>query len=288
MSNPVLVGYDATSSDRVPVTLGVAAARCVRSPLMIVCIYGTAPARDLLGAAQVAEDRVADASETLDDVVRELEASGIRVEFRGLGKVHPTRALHATARAEKAGLLVVGSPRREAVGPLLPGSIVERQMQGALCPVAVVPYGWALVGRKTIGVDYVDSAEGHEALRGAHALARRAGGTLYVVTAVSPGSAGALEGELRALAEGAQRSAIATLGGDAAVKADVFVEDPADALIRASENLDLLVCGSRGYGPPGAVSLGKVSRRVATEAGCPVVVVPRGGGRSLEVLLTQG
>ena len=112
MSNPVLVGYDATSSDRVPVTLGVAAARCVRSPLMIVCIYGTAPARDLLGAAQVAEDRVADASETLDDVVRELEASGIRVEFRGLGKVHPTRALHATARAEKAGLLVVGSPRR--------------------------------------------------------------------------------------------------------------------------------------------------------------------------------
>ena len=282
MSNPILVGYDATSSDRAPVTFGVAAARCVRSPLMIVCVYGTAPARDLLGTAQVADDRVADASEALDDVVRELEASGIRVEFRGLGKVHPTRALHAAAKAEEAGLLVVGSPRRETVGHLLPGSIVERQMQGALCPVAVVRYGWAVVSCKTIGVDYVDRAEGHEALRGAHALARRAGGTLCVVTAVSPGSAGAREGELRALAEGAQRSAIATLGADVAVKADVFVEDPADVLIRASENLDLLVCGSRGYGPSGAVSLGKVSRRVATEAGCPVVVVPRGGGRSLE------
>jgi nucleotide-binding universal stress UspA family protein len=289
MSNPILVAYDATSSNRAPVTFGVAAARCVHSPLMIVCVYGTAAARDLLGAAQVAEDRVADASETLDDVVRELQASGIRVEFRGLGKVHPTRALHATARAEEAGLLVVGSPRRETVGHLLPRSIVERQMQGALCPVAVVPYGWAaVVGRKTIGVDYVDSSEGHEALRGAHALARRVGGTLYVVIAVSPGSAGALEGELRALAEGAQRSAIATLGGDVAVHADVFAEDPADVLVRASENLDLLVCGSRGYGPPSAVSLGKVSRRVATEAGCPVVVVPRGGGRSLEALVTRG
>jgi nucleotide-binding universal stress UspA family protein len=289
MSNPILVGYDATSSDRAPVTLGVAAARCVRAPLMIVCVYGTAAARDLLGAAQVAKDRVTDASETLDDVVRELEASGIRVEFRGLGKVHPTRALHTEARTEEAGLLVVGSRRHEAVGHVLPGSIVERQLQGALCPVAVVPSGWvAVCGRKTIGVDYVDSAEGHDALRGAHALARRVGGTLYVVTAVSPGSAGALEGELRALAAGAQRSAIATLGGDVAVKADVFVEDPADVLLRASENLDLLVCGSRGYGPPGAVSLGKVSRRVATEAGCPVVVVPRAGARSLEVLVTQG
>ena len=161
-------------------------------------------------------------------------------------------------------------------------------MQGALCPVAVVPYGWAVVDRKTIGVDYVDGAEGHEALRGAHALARRVGGTLYVVSAVSPGAAGALEGELRALAEGAQRNAIATLGGDVEVKADVFMDDPADVLIRATENLDLLVCGSRGYGPPGAVSLGKVSRRVATEAGCPVVVVPRAGGRSLEALVPQG
>jgi nucleotide-binding universal stress UspA family protein len=289
MSNPILVGYDATSSDGAPVTFGVAAARCVGAPLMIVCIYGTAVARDLLGAAQVVEDRVADASEALDDVVGELEASGIRVEFRGLGKVHPTRALHATARAEEAGLLVVGSPRRETVGHLLPGSMVERQMQGALCPVAVVPYGWAaVVGRRTIGVDHVDSAEGHEALRGAHALARRAGGTLCVVTAVSAGSAGALEGEVRALVERAQRGALATLGSDVAVKADVIVEDPADVLVRASRNLDLLVCGSRGYGPLGAVSLGKVSRRVATEARCPVVVVPRGGGRSLEALATQG
>jgi nucleotide-binding universal stress UspA family protein len=289
MSNPILVGYDATSSDRAPVWFGIAAARCVGAPLIIVCVYRTTAARDLLGAGQVAEDRVADASEALADIVRELEASGVRVEFRGMGKVSPTRALHETARAEEAGLLVVGSARRGAVGRLLPGSIVERQMQGALCPIAVVPYGWAaVVGRKTIGVDYVDSAEGHEAMRAAHALARRAGGTLRVVTAVSAGSAGALEGELRARAERAQRSAIAALGGEVAVENDVFVEDRADVLIRASENLDLLVCGSRGYGPRGAVSLGTVSRRVATEARCPVVVVPRGGERSLDALLTQG
>lgn len=40
--------------------------------------------------------------------------------------------------------------------------------------------------------------------------------------------------------------------------------------------LDLLVCGARGYGPLRAVLLGGVSRRVAVEARCPVIVLPRG------------
>jgi nucleotide-binding universal stress UspA family protein len=288
MSKPILVGYDATASDHAPVRFSVAAARCTGASLIIVCVYATAAARDRLGAGQVDEDRVADASEGLDDVGRKLEADGIRIECRGLENPNAARALHDMARADEAGLLVVGSARRRAVGRVLPGSMVERLMQGAPCAVAVVPHGWAgVVGPNAISVDYVDSEEGREALRGAHALARRAGATLRVVTVVRAGSAGELESELRARAEGAQHSAIAVLGGDVAVETDVFVDDPADVLIRVSENVALLVCGSRGYGPRGAVSLGTVSRRVATEARCPVVVVPRWGERSLDALLTH-
>jgi nucleotide-binding universal stress UspA family protein len=58
-------------------------------------------------------------------------------------------------------------------------------------------------------------------------------------------------------------------------------------LIRVSEHLDLLVCGSRGYGPVRAVLLGGVSRRVAAEARCPVIVLPRGVRASLEALLAE-
>ena len=63
--------------------------------------------------------------------------------------------------------------------------------------------------------------------------------------------------------------------------------DPADFLIAASENIDLLVCGSRGYGPRRAVLLGGVSRRVTTEAHCPVIVLARGAEAGLDALIGE-
>jgi nucleotide-binding universal stress UspA family protein len=76
--------------------------------------------------------------------------------------------------------------------------LVERLMHGAPCPIAVIPYGWeADVTFKTIGVAYIDSEEGREALRGAHALARRARATLHVLTAVR--ASVAVYGETEAL-----------------------------------------------------------------------------------------
>ena len=41
---------------------------------------------------------------------------------------------------------------------------------------------------------------------------------------------------------------------------------------------DLLVCGSRGYGPVRRVLLGTVSSALVRQASVPVLVVPRGGG----------
>jgi nucleotide-binding universal stress UspA family protein len=68
------------------------------------------------------------------------------------------------------------------------------------------------------------------------------------------------------------------------VEAETLVGDPAGILRDFSEGLDLLVVGSRGYGPLRAVLLGSVSRRLMTEAHCPVIVVPRGVEAALEAL----
>jgi nucleotide-binding universal stress UspA family protein len=51
--------------------------------------------------------------------------------------------------------------------------------------------------------------------------------------------------------------------------------DPREILTEDSGELDLLVCGSRGYGPVRAVMLGSVSRVLAHSARCPLLVVPR-------------
>ena len=43
-------------------------------------------------------------------------------------------------------------------------------------------------------------------------------------------------------------------------------------------DVDVLVCGSRGYGPVRRVLLGGVAARLIRRAAAPVVVVPRGEG----------
>ena len=64
------------------------------------------------------------------------------------------------------------------------------------------------------------------------------------------------------------------------VEAEFTVGDPAHILTEASEQLDLLVVGSRGYGPMHAVMVGGVAGRLVREAACPVIVVPRDAGHT--------
>ncbi|HEX5781241.1 MAG TPA: universal stress protein, partial [Solirubrobacteraceae bacterium] len=57
----------------------------------------------------------------------------------------------------------------------------------------------------------------------------------------------------------------------------VFVAGAAGPELAAqSEHVDLMVVGSRGYGPRAAVLLGGVTHTVIRKAACPVVVLPRG------------
>ena len=54
-----------------------------------------------------------------------------------------------------------------------------------------------------------------------------------------------------------------------------------------ARTLDLLLAGSRGYGPMHAVLLGGVSGRLIRDAACPLVITPRGAGHPLEGLLAS-
>ena len=47
----------------------------------------------------------------------------------------------------------------------------------------------------------------------------------------------------------------------------------AEELVKGSGNVDLVVLGSRGYGPPQTMRLGSVSTQVVPEARCPVMIL---------------
>jgi nucleotide-binding universal stress UspA family protein len=50
--------------------------------------------------------------------------------------------------------------------------------------------------------------------------------------------------------------------------------NPADALLEAAREADLLVVGTRGHGGFTGLLLGSVSQQVSNHAPCPVVIVP--------------
>jgi nucleotide-binding universal stress UspA family protein len=59
------------------------------------------------------------------------------------------------------------------------------------------------------------------------------------------------------------------------VERQVEASNPADALLAAASDADLLVVGSRGRGGFRGLLLGSVSQQVSQHAPCPVVIVPR-------------
>jgi nucleotide-binding universal stress UspA family protein len=295
MSKPIVAGYDPRRGDRAPVDFGVSAARLTGARLIVISVES--------GGTGADADLLADGAEALAQLQRELEAEDVEAEARTVKSSSAARALHEAAEADDAGLLVVGSSRRSPVGRVLLGSTAERLMHGATCPVAVVPERWEPSGAlSTIGVAYVDSDEGRAAVRAGHALARRTGATLRIIAVVEhelgmhletePTLAGRaektdledVEGLRRVEAEKHLRDVVATLHDGVEVEVDAFIGDPADVLVDLSAHLELLVCGSRGYGPLRAVLLGSVSRRITAEARCPVIVIPRGVKAALETL----
>jgi nucleotide-binding universal stress UspA family protein len=175
----------------------------------------------------------------------------------------------------------------------LSGSTAAHLLQSAPCPVVLAPDGYTEAEFKTIAVAFADTPEGHAALAAAHALATRAQARLRVITVLHPTHwLGAsvheergilLQGHHRGEAEAALEHAIRALAAGVEIESEAHVGDAADVLLRVSESVDLLVCGSRGYGPSQGLLHGSVSRRLIDGAHCPALVLPR-AARPLEPL----
>ena len=80
--------------------------------------------------------------------------------------------LWETVLTTLAGLLVLGSPHHGVLGRIGLGSTADRLLHGAPFPIAVVPAGFAerMPQIARVGVAFLDSKEGREALRAAGGL----------------------------------------------------------------------------------------------------------------------
>ena len=133
-----------------------------------------------------------------------------------------------------------------------------------------------------IGVGFNASAEAHQALALAVALAADCGASLVVRTVVAAPIADA---DLTAYdADWLERSkAVAKQELDEARRrpgrrgsGDVVVGTPVDELVELSGEVDLLVVGSRAWGPVRRTLIGSTAAKLMRKAQCPVLVLPRG------------
>ena len=205
------------------------------------------------------------------------------VETVAIAGTSPARILHELADQRHPRALVIGSSRGGVEGTVSLGSVGELLLHGGGAAVAVAPSGFTPPARRPIeiGVAYGVTPESDDAVRVAVDLAQRAGADLRVLTVREP--APHHEMPERVPGEHLER-ALAGAEGDR-VELD---GDPAVALAAASSDLDLLIAGSRSYGPLGAVLLGAVTRRLVHAARCPLMVVPRTRDAALAVALIGG
>jgi nucleotide-binding universal stress UspA family protein len=277
----IVVGYAGDRAGRDAVRLAGAISAAVGGQLTIVFPYH--PLFASHDAEQV-QQRIADEINSL------LASAGdgatlAEPTFHWTSSPWPIHALHELAAYEKANLIVFGAAQ-EDLADRLHVSLMERMVHGAPCAVAVAPDGYEARPIRQIGVGFAVSREGHAAAMLACELADVTAADVRMIAGAglepalagyafsSPALVDVQEEIYTETIETLERFC-AELPGGSTLGREVIRGNPAEVLIDASAGLDLLVLGSRAYGPLRHVLLGSVSARVMREARCPVLVVPR-------------
>jgi nucleotide-binding universal stress UspA family protein len=281
----IVVGYAGDQAGKDAVLLAAKLAALFASDWNVVFPY-----QPLLSTvpADTAEQRARDEVGTLTADIENLPAP----TYHWTPSSWPIHGLHEMALYEGADLIVFGSAR-EKLSDHLHVSLMERMVHGAPCAVAVAPPHYAETAPAAlarVGVGFSTSEEGVAALDRARALAARVGGRLEVIAGAGLEPALAsyayaspllpdIEQEIYEETKATLERATAELGDDVPLLRETIRGEPADVLIERSGDLDILLLGSRAYGPLRHALMGSVSARVMREAHCPVLTVPRGVAR---------
>jgi nucleotide-binding universal stress UspA family protein len=285
MSRPVIVGLALREDDPAPIRLGLALAGLSGAPIVLVHALpreapGRLPVPEYTAMMrEAAQDKLRAAVDALPDGTA---ASTCVVDGS------PSHGLQEAAEELGAVAVVVGSTHRGRLGRVLGGHVAAGLMHDTPCPVAVAPRGYepSDIPRR-IGVAYDGSPESDAALSAAVGIAQQTGGGVHAFTVLEPphwAPLYATPGSVPSPAYELQRQETAQTTADHALEsfpsglqgvAELLNGPIVDALAGVSERLDLLVCGSRGYGPLHTVASGSVARGLALEAACPVLVTPR-------------
>lgn len=231
----------------------------------------------------IASPRAAEAGAEQDSLAllaRERDSAEIAAELLSFTSSTPGKGLHEVAEQRHADLIVVGSCARGLLGRAMLGDDTKGSLNGAPCAVAIAARGYAdtPLPLATVGVGYDASPESRAALAVAREVASEHRSLVkalevvsiptYAFTGVAPP---ALGDTVEVLLEEA-RGRVEKLQD---VDGRAVYGLPGEELAAFAEQVDLLVVGSRSYGPVKRLVLGSTSNFLQRHARCSLLVLPR-------------
>lgn len=274
MFRNVLVGVNDADGGRDAIALGkMLVAR--DGELTLAHVYHQNPP----GPWRMADVRVEQPERARDLLRRARDEAGVWTHLRWRGAPSVGCGLHEIAEIVDADLLVVGSSRRGLLGRAALGDDTRAALNGASCAIAIAPAGYSSelpTLLREIGVGYDGSPESEHALGVALALATELGAKASAFQAVAVPTylahGPAVDGTpVMQLVDDA-RARIASHEG---VEPHAAYGDPVEELTLYSASLDLLVVGSRSYGPIGRLVHGSTAQHLARTARSPLLVLTR-------------
>ena len=269
MFHNAVVGVDGGESDRDAIAL----ARVLLSQsgsLGLAHVHGGDPRMRVVSPDIAGAERAR--SKELLESVRSREQ--IDALLLSTGSLSVGRGLHEIVERHGADLLVVGSHSRSLLGRVMVSDHLGDALNGIPSAIAIAPGGYADRPPVTheIGVGYDGSPESEHALAVAIELAKELGTKVSAFEAVSlPLGHRGDSATIERLVEDA-RARIAAVGD---VEPHAAFGHAAEELALYGASLDLLVIGSRGYGPISRFVHGSTSRHLARIARCPLLVLTR-------------
>lgn len=216
---------------------------------------------------------------------RERAQADVKAELVSYASQSPGRGLHSLAEEREADLIVVGSCSRGAVGRVLLGDDTRAALNGSPCAVAVATRGYAEhpVPIEKIGVGYDSSPESEVALAKARELAagtRALVRALEVVAIPNYAFTGFGAPALGESIEMMLNEANERMGQLDGVDGRAVYGLAGEELAAFGGEVQLLVVGSRGYGPMKRLIIGSTSDYLQRHARCSLLVLPRSAERA--------
>ncbi|MBB4665154.1 universal stress protein [Conexibacter arvalis] len=284
----ILIGFDGSSHGDDALALGrvLAEAAGADAEAVVAIAYKPVIPKDSSGTESDYQARLRHEAEQELERAKQLAPELPAEAFRTV-RGSAAGGLHRVAEEIGADAIVVGTSHRGPLGRVWAGSATEQILHGAPCAVAVAPIDYAQLPEERrrlnrIGVAYDGSPESKNALRAGVELAQATGARVAPISVVDLRTPTTVAYGYEKYVEAVRELVAVELreaGDEVAGAADVdLVEregDPARELAAASADVDLLVAGSRGYGPLKRVLLGSVSARLVREAESPLLLLPR-------------